>query len=143
MAKKVAGLLLETISIPEKNEIGYLIGCGVNLAAQPLKARYSATSFQNEGIYLSLDEVLHRLVLSFQQHIILWRKEGFTLIKDLWMKNAAGLEMRTTVDLQGKMHEGFFKGIDGDGALILETHGGLIKLTAGEILEREKYTSPY
>lgn len=135
--KKVAGLLLEAISIPEKRGMGYLIGCGANVTTYPLKTRYPATSFQNEGVYLSLEEVLHRIVSSFQRYISLWQRAGFPPINDLWMKDAVGLGTRITFDVQGKVHEGIFKGIDGEGALMLETPQGIIKLTAGEILERE------
>jgi len=65
--KKVGGLLLESVPISGKKEIGYLIGCGLNLKSHPEQMRYPATSFQNEGIYLSLDEVLHKIVSSLQR----------------------------------------------------------------------------
>jgi len=137
--KKVAGLLLEAISIPAKQEMGYLIGCGVNLTSQPSKVRYPTTSFQNEGIYLSLEEVLERIIPSLQRHIALWRKEGFSPINALWMKDAARLGTEITLDLQGKAYKGIFKGIDRAGALMLEMPQGLVKLTAGEVVERERH----
>ena len=132
--KKVGGLLLESVPIPGKNEIGYLIGCGLNLKNYPQQMRYPATSFQNEGVYLSLEEVLHRIVASFHRYIVLWRKEGFAPIQSLWMKEAANLEKKITLDLQGKTQTGTFKGIDGEGALILATPQGIVKVNAGEVL---------
>ena len=74
------------------------------------------------------------VVSSIQQYISLWRKEGFTPIHTLWMKEAANLEKKITVDLQGKIQEGVFKGIDGEGALILATPQGVVKVNTGEIL---------
>lgn len=132
--KKVGGLLLESISTAEKKKIGYLIGCGLNVKSHPSQMRYPATSFQNEGIYLSLEEVLHRVVSSLQRNIVLWRKEGFAPIQALWMKEAANLEKKVTLDLQGKTQMGVFKGIDEEGALILATPQGLVKVNAGEVL---------
>jgi BirA family biotin operon repressor/biotin-[acetyl-CoA-carboxylase] ligase len=132
--KKAAGLLLESMAIPESNKTGYLIGCGLNLIAYPLTARYPTTSFQNEGIYLSLEAVLQRVVSSLQRTLALWRKEGFSPIYELWMQDVAGLETKITFDLQGLSQEGIFKGIDKEGALILKTSQGLKKFKAGEIL---------
>jgi BirA family transcriptional regulator, biotin operon repressor / biotin---[acetyl-CoA-carboxylase] ligase len=132
--KKVGGLLLESVSIPGKKAIGYLIGCGLNVKSHPQQMRYPATSFQDEGIYLSLEEVLHRVVSSLQRYIVLWRKEGFAPIQALWMKKAANLEKKISIDLQGKILEGVFKGIDEEGALILATPQGLVKVNAGEVL---------
>ena len=132
--KKVGGLLLEAVHIPDEKKIGYLIGCGINLRSYPQETHYPATSFQNEGMYLCLEEVLHGVVSSIQQYISLWRKEGFTPIHTLWMKEAANLEKKITVDLQGKIQEGVFKGIDGEGALILATPQGVVKVNTGEIL---------
>lgn len=132
--RKVGGLLLEVTSMPEKKQSAYLIGCGINLKTYPQDVRYPATSFQNEGIYLSLDEVLHRVVSSLERHIALWKKEGFSSISHLWMQNVAGLETKINFDLHGLPQEGIFKGIDREGALILNTPQGLKKFKAGEVL---------
>lgn len=134
-AKKVGGLLLETVPIFEKKDVGYLIGCGINLTSHPQQMRYPATSFQNEGIYLSVEEVIHGIVSSFQKYITLWRKDGFEPIHSLWMKEAANLEKNITLDLQGETQMGIFKGIDREGALILETPQDVVKVNAGEVLK--------
>ncbi len=132
--KKVGGLLLEAIHIPNEKKIGYLIGGGINLKSYPQETRYPATSFENEGMYLCLEEVLHGVVASIQHYISLWRGRGFAPIQSLWMKEAANLEKKITVDLQGKTQEGIFKGIDEEGALMLVSSQGLVKVNAGEIL---------
>jgi len=132
--KKVGGLLLEALPLPEKTETAYLISCGLNLISKPLQVRYPTTSFQHENIYLSLEEVLHGITASLEDYIALWKRKGFAPIYDLWMKYAAGLEEKISFDLQGKLRTGIFKGIDGEGALLLRTPQGLKKFTAGEIL---------
>jgi BirA family biotin operon repressor/biotin-[acetyl-CoA-carboxylase] ligase len=137
--KKVGGLLLEAIPLLESQETAYLISCGLNLISKPRYVTYPTTSFQNEGIYLSLNEALYGITDSLERYIALWKKEGFSPIYDLWMKYAAGLETKISFDLQGKMHEGIFKGIDTEGALLLRTSEGLKKFTAGEILAGEQH----
>lgn len=132
--KKVGGLLLEAVPHPEKSKVGYLIGCGLNLKSYPPEVRYPATSLENEGIYLSLDEVLHPIVSSLERYIALWRKKGFSDIHNLWMKEAANLERKISVDFEGKVQEGVFKGIDEEGCMLLETPQGMIKVAVGEVL---------
>lgn len=141
--KKVGGLLLEALSLPEKKKTAYLISCGLNLINQPLQVRYPTTSFQNESIYLSLDETLHRITDSLERYILLWKENGFSPIYNLWMKYAAGLEQTISFDLQGKLQTGIFKGINGEGALLLNTSKGLKKFTAGEILAGEQHASSH
>lgn len=132
--KKVGGFLLEAVETSTRNEIGYLIGCGLNLKTYPDQVRYPATSFQHEGIYLSLEEVLLGLSSSLQRYISLWQKEGFSPIQDLWMEHAANLGKKINVGLEDKLSEGIFEGIDEAGLLMLKTSEGRVKLIAGEIL---------
>lgn len=139
--KKVGGLLLEVQTLPEKKENACLISCGLNLIAPPLQVSYPTTSFQKENIYLSLEEVLHGIVDSLEAYMALWKDKGFSPIYDLWMNHAAGLEQKISFDLQGRLQEGIFKGIDGEGALILRTAQGLKKFTAGEILIGEQHAT--
>lgn len=132
--KKVGGLLLEMVSSALTKEMGYLIGCGLNLKHFPDQVRYPTTSFQNEGIYLSLEEVLLGISSSLQRCITLWQKEGFSPIQALWMECAAHLGRKISVNVEDKMYEGTFEGIDEAGLLILKTTTGRAKLVAGEIL---------
>jgi len=132
--KKVGGILLETLSIPEKTEMAYLIGCGINLAASPLEVRYPSTSFQNERIEVPYEDALQKIGHSLQSHITLWQNEGFPPIRKVWMDFAMGLGLSLSFDRDGARFEGIFQGIDEEGALILETPQEIVKLRAGEVL---------
>ena len=129
--------MLEALFLPEKKERGYLIGCGLNLQIPPQQVRYPATSFQEEGIYLSLKEVLSAVVSSLEHYIDVWRKDGFAPIHALWMKDVANFKKEIVFDREGKTYEGVFEGIDEFGCLLLNTPQGKIKLMAGEILAKE------
>jgi BirA family biotin operon repressor/biotin-[acetyl-CoA-carboxylase] ligase len=136
--KKIGGLSVEVVPLPKRKETAYLISCGLNVASQPLNARYPASSLQEEGVYLSLQEVLEGITISLENYMNHWKKTGFSAISDLWMKNAVGLNQKISFDLEGRLQEGFFKGIDGQGALLLRTTEGLKKFTVGEILVGEQ-----
>jgi BirA family transcriptional regulator, biotin operon repressor / biotin---[acetyl-CoA-carboxylase] ligase len=131
--KKVSGLLLEALAVPGITEIAYLIGCGLNLTTYPQTARYPATSFQNEGIYFSLNEVLQKIIPSLKHYVDVFQEQGFDPIRTLWMQGAGNLEGKIALEFQGKIQEGIFKGIDEEGALLLDSTAGLLKLTVGEI----------
>lgn len=132
--KKVAGILLETLSISEKKETAYLIGCGINLVSSPLATRYPATSFQNEGLYLPYEDALQKIARSLQHYIALWQEEDFSPIRMAWMNFVMGLGAPLSFDVEGNHFEGISQGIDEEGALILKTSQGILKLRAGEVL---------
>lgn len=139
--KKIGGLLLETHTIPDKEELCYLIGCGINLVKAPQKVRYPTTSLQDEGIYLPLEETLKYVALSLDHYITLWKKEGFQPIHNLWMLRAANLEKTISIETQGTAQSGIFKGIDMSGAMILSRPDGTTYLSAGEVLWKENNAS--
>jgi BirA family biotin operon repressor/biotin-[acetyl-CoA-carboxylase] ligase len=141
--KKVGGLLLEAIPLPERQDTAYLISCGLNLVSSPQHVPYPTTSFQTEGIFISLEETLHGVTASLENAISLWKEKGFSPINDAWMKHAAGFDQKISFDLQGQLITGIFKGIDTDGALLLRTSEGLKKFTTGEILAGEQHVSSH
>ncbi|MBY0501595.1 MAG: biotin--[acetyl-CoA-carboxylase] ligase [Alphaproteobacteria bacterium] len=131
--KKVGGLLLEAFFLPDREETAYLIGCGLNLKCKPQEARYPATSFQEEGIYIQYNEVLEGICFFLKKYIALWQKEGFLPIQTLWMDNSFNSGQKIIVDMQRQTYSGIFEGINDEGFLMLRTAQGLIKLAAGEI----------
>jgi len=133
--KKVGGILLEAHHLPEKNERAYLIGCGVNLIGFPSAATYPATSFQKEGIQVSYEEALQKIGESLQHYISLWQKEGFAPIRTLWEKSIMALDQIVSLKGGDNDWKGICKGIDEEGALILETSQGIVKVVTGEIIE--------
>jgi BirA family biotin operon repressor/biotin-[acetyl-CoA-carboxylase] ligase len=135
--KKVGGILLEALVTPNTPETAYLIGCGINLVSPPSIARYPATAFQAEGIYVAYEETLQKVGASIQHHLALWKKDGFSPIRTLWVTSAMGLGTHISLDAAGTLYEGLFKGIDEEGALILQTPQGTIKRVTGEVLRNE------
>lgn len=139
--KKVGGLLLEALTLPEKGKTAYLIGCGLNLKSYPDETRFPATSFENEGIYLALQDTVHSVASSMDRYISLWKKEGFAPIYELWMKRAARLGQTITFDCDEKTFTGIFEGITEEGLLILKSSQGRLELIAGDVLDKVESSS--
>ncbi|MBX9786229.1 MAG: biotin--[acetyl-CoA-carboxylase] ligase [Alphaproteobacteria bacterium] len=134
--KKVGGLLLEALTLPEKRKTAYLIGCGLNLKSYPEETRFPATSFESEGIYFSLQDIVHSVASSLDRYISLWKKEGFAPIHGLWMKRAARLGQTITFDCGKKTFTGTFEGITEEGLLILKSSQGRFELISGDVLDK-------
>lgn len=142
--KKVGGILVEVLSVPDREEVTCLISCGLNLMTHPTStAPYPTTSFQQEQMHLSLEETLQEIVTSLESHIRLWREKGFSPIRTLWMAWASGLDQEISFDLSGKLQLGIFEGIDAEGGLLLRTSVGVKKFTTGEILIGEQHAISY
>ena len=139
--KKVGGLLLEALTLPEKGKTAYLIGCGLNLKSSPEETRFPATSFEKEGIYLSLQDTVHSVASSLDRYISLWKKEGFVPIHQLWMKRVARLGQTITFDCDEKTFTGTFEGITEEGLLILKSSQGRLELIAGDVLDKVENSS--
>lgn len=132
--KKVGGILLETMTLSEKKEMAYLIGCGLNLKTCPKDVRYPTTSFEKEGVFLLLEDTLRGIGSSLDRYVSFWKKEGFVPIRDLWKKRAARVGQTITFECDEKVYTGKFEGINEEGLLILKSPQGRLELIAGDIL---------
>ena len=130
--KKLSGLLLE-VSGEEQNVI--ILGLGVNVSKSPDKeVLYPATSLKKEGVDVSVESMLEAFLFSFNSWYEIWKKEGFEKVGKAWLSNAKGVGEKITVRLPATTFQGIFKGLDKDGALLLETPDGKTKkITAGDV----------
>ena len=136
--KKVAGILLESISLA--NKISVVIGFGVNIRQAPSDLDRPATSLLNEGIILEKpDEFLNILMNRFDKLYARWRVEkSFTDTRKYWMRHAYNLNKQVTIDDGTRSVSGIFREIDLDGAMRLELpNGQFCTIYAGEIIMDE------
>ena len=54
---------------------------------------------------------------------------------------SAHIDSLIKVDIQGNLHEGIFKGLDREGAMILETSKGVNTFNVGEVMREEAHAS--
>lgn len=136
--KKVSGILAETIIKGGKLK-GIVLGIGINLNAEHgnvAKIDRPATSLNLE-VSRNIDkkEFLHSLLEDFFTDYDEFLEKGFIYIKEDYEKRASFLNQNLKIEVFKLVKEGFAKGIDENGALILLMPDGKIeKVNMGEII---------
>jgi BirA family biotin operon repressor/biotin-[acetyl-CoA-carboxylase] ligase len=128
--RKIAGILLESRAAADGPAL--VVGVGINLGqrAFPPELADRATSVALEtGRPPERDAVLAALL----QELDAWRarleREGFEPVRARWQELAETIGRRVTIDGV----TGVAVGLDADGALLVEEHGRVTRVVAGEI----------
>ena len=136
--RKVAGLLNEIHS--ETDHIHFVIlGMGVNLNMDekllPWELRTKATSLKKEmGRPISRKEFVCHLLNALEQWYEIFLKKGGAPVLKAWKDRARIEGKRVKVTSFGDVLRGRAVDVDSDGALILQTKGGVQKrIVAGDI----------
>ena len=123
--KKIAGILLEVLDFGAKAP-AVIVGIGINISKKPKKFEYPVTCIQEyKNDINSVDEVLTSLLHSIVHWFRIWENDGFDMIRTEWMKRAYKLD--GTVEVEGKNGSSAkfkFKGIDAEGAMLLDDENG-------------------
>jgi BirA family transcriptional regulator, biotin operon repressor / biotin---[acetyl-CoA-carboxylase] ligase len=122
---KVAGILLEGAAG------GLVLGTGVNVLSAPQVP--TATSLREQGIDVSVAEVLQRYLTQLAHWLARWEAEGFGPVRDTWLARAIGLGQSIEVRLPSETVPGVFAGLDRDGVLLLDTPSGVRRIAAGDV----------
>ena len=124
---KIAGILLESHVLGGSRYV--IIGIGINAAHHPQQTLYPATSLKDEGITVSLEELLQHLARAVANRFRQWDGgQGIAKIRSDWLAAAQGIgemiEIRMPASGGEKVLTGRFEGIDENGLLILGGAGG-------------------
>ena len=123
--KKIAGILLEVLNFGAKAP-AVVMGIGINISKKPKEFEYPVTCIQDyKNEITSSDEVLTSLLHSIVHWFRIWENDGFDMIRTEWMKRAYKLD--GTVEVEGKNGSSAkfkFKGIDAEGAMLLDDENG-------------------
>ena len=123
--KKIAGILLEVLNFGAKAP-AVVVGIGINISKKPKEFEYPVTCIQDyKNEITSSDEVLTSLLHSIVHWFRIWENDGFDMIRTEWMKRAYKLD--GTVEVEGKNGSSAkfkFKGIDAEGAMLLDDENG-------------------
>jgi BirA family biotin operon repressor/biotin-[acetyl-CoA-carboxylase] ligase len=134
MGRKLAGILLE--SGGQGTQMHWVaVGIGINLAHHPEHMERPATSLLAEvGTAPEPGAVLEALAERFIYWRLLWRTQGFAVIRTAWLERCAGLGEAIEVRLGTHSLKGCFKGLDNDGALLLEQENAILRpVYAGDV----------
>jgi BirA family transcriptional regulator, biotin operon repressor / biotin---[acetyl-CoA-carboxylase] ligase len=120
--KKVAGILIESISVANDSTLrSMIIGFGVNIVKSPEYNTYPVTNLLLEGAELtSPDEFLNDFMKEYLALIDLWQKEGFEPIRKKWLERAFGLGGQVSTYVNKKLVTGTFSSIDKAGNLVIK-----------------------
>lgn len=144
--RKVAGILLESSTSAAGLLDWVVIGIGVNVASHPPdgETMYPATSLAAEGAAgVSVEQALNGLCRHLDLWLRRWAEEGFAAVRRAWLDRAYGLGAAIAVRAGDEaVLEGFFRGLDEDGALILDQAGVRRRVTAGDVLPGQAPAAP-
>ncbi len=136
--KKLCGILSEMRG--DIDAIQWIVvGIGVNLTAteetMPEEIRNVATSLVMSGYgAVPQNQLAAEILNRMEENYNLLCREGFETLREQWMVHGAFLQEQVTVSTIRGQKEGVFRGIDGDGCLLMETVTGTIeRIAAGDV----------
>ncbi len=131
---KVAGILLEAVTLPEGRSAA-VIGIGVNVRHAPEGLPYPATSLAAAGADVTAEALFAALTDAWVEQEALWSAgRGFAAIRDHWLARAAGLGAPVAVRLGRDVLRGTFETIDDEGRLVMRGRDGSARsVSAGDV----------
>jgi len=132
--RKIAGLLLEVVGDV------LVVGCGLNVTTSPA-ALPEATALACAGVDAAPPTVLEAWLRRWRAATAALAAGDTAGWRERWLELAAGLHRPIRVTLADRVIEGVHRGIDGHGALRVETPSGVEAVLAGDVeLVRSKET---
>ena len=134
-AAKVSGVLLELETLPD-DRYYVVIGVGINVKHAPSKMMYPTTFLEDHcQNNIEVSSVLEQLSKSLFHRISMWEKNGFSSIREEWLKKSllkSGDPI--VVKTMGGTIEGHMLDLGDTGVLIVKTAAGDIKhINAGDV----------
>ena len=132
--RKVAGILLETVTGSQNKLDSVIAGVGINIEHFPESTEFPATSLHAEGIQdTTAASVLESVCAQLSKWYAVWETEGFQGIRAAWLEKAFGLGGPIHVRLPSATHSGVFEALDPTGALIINENGTRRHIAAGDV----------
>ncbi len=128
---KLAGILAEVEPGAAAGTV--VVGIGVNLTNAALPHGVVATSLEACGVTATWDALLAILVPRLEATMTLLRRDGVAAIAAAWRERATGLGVPIRATTPTGDVTGVAAGIDDDGALLVDTDDGRIRLFAGDV----------
>lgn len=136
---KLAGILVES-SAPPGDAVRVVVGVGLNVRlGRDAGARIDQpwTDLNRAlGHRCSRDRVAARLLDALLDGLRRFRADGFQAFAKAWMQRDACVGRAVGLSGPDGGREGVARGVDQDGALLLETTGGVIRVHSGELSMR-------
>ncbi|MBI3794839.1 MAG: biotin--[acetyl-CoA-carboxylase] ligase [Nitrospinae bacterium] len=127
--RKIGGILAQSAK-------GHLIiGIGVNVSQEsfPAELLEKAESLKTLGMTISKEAVAGHILNSLERNMELADAGNIGLIRGKWLKLNCTIGERVSIRDVSPPVEGTAAGLDEDGALVVETANGPVRVRAGEI----------
>lgn len=130
---KIAGILLESATGQTGIVQHVVAGIGINVGFAPQlpEMRYPGAALGG-----TVEFALEKFATAFAARLAEWRREGFATVRSNWLAKAGPIGADVDVKLGDELVRGRFNGVDGGGALLLETESGPRRIVSGELLGR-------
>ncbi len=129
---KIAGILLEADATASDPWVA--LGIGVNLLHAPPDLPYPVTSLATLGGQAPAPEAaLDVLIASLGAWLAAWESGGFAALRAGWLRRGPEPGTKLRVTMAGETREGDFRDLGDDGALVLWTPDGALRLTSGVV----------
>ena len=134
--KKVGGILVELKTGEGGRNPMLLIGIGVNLEQEffPQELAKTAVSLRQLGLSCGREQAASAVLNSLERQLDALKNGGLAQMLDEWREMDCTLGRMVSVKNIAPAVEGIARGIDGGGALLVETADGMRHVTAGDIL---------
>jgi BirA family transcriptional regulator, biotin operon repressor / biotin---[acetyl-CoA-carboxylase] ligase len=130
---KVAGILLES-AISQAGAVQHVVaGIGINIGFAP---QLPDMRYPGAALGGSVEAALETLTAALATRLAQWRRDGFEQVRTAWLAKAGPIGAEVDVKLGEELVRGRFNGVDGEGALLLETSSGPRRIVSGELLGR-------
>lgn len=136
--KKLSGILAESIDTPRGNAV--IMGIGINLtknAVAPELAEIAVSIESETGIAPSASAVLEALTANLRKYYqMLHETDGNVRICQAWTaRSSYAFGKKVKITLENEILHGTTRGLNPDGALLLETDNKIIKaIYAGDVV---------
>jgi BirA family transcriptional regulator, biotin operon repressor / biotin---[acetyl-CoA-carboxylase] ligase len=124
---KIAGILLEHI------DDATVIGIGVNILHAPQNLTYRAATIVGSGGIASVASARSILLDQLSDLVGTWETDGFPPIRSAWLERSYPVGTALEATVQGQRIGGRFAGLADDGALLLQTDGGVRRIIAADV----------
>jgi BirA family biotin operon repressor/biotin-[acetyl-CoA-carboxylase] ligase len=126
---KIAGILLESA------DTAVVVGIGINVVRAPLDAPYPVTCLADCIAAAPVPEAtLQVLLRSLAGRLADWQDAGFAQTRCAWLARAHPLGSPIRISVGDKWIAGRFAGLAPDGALLVETADGPMRIVAGDVI---------
>jgi BirA family biotin operon repressor/biotin-[acetyl-CoA-carboxylase] ligase len=130
---KLAGVLCESAARADGRLDWLVIGCGANLAVAPALPDRPTTSIAAHATAPAPEAVVPGLLHALEAWHARLLAEGAAPILAAWQARGPAPGAQLTLRAGPGQTTGLFRGLDADGALLLETGGGLRRFASGEL----------